>query len=737
MDNSIKIARQLIRIAKTILAFSKSEIERQLRNMHHLDEDGIQKNMDCIASLSPKEQRAALAWIRKKSMSLPDDMEAFSEAMKTLGKMTGRNSDFNQYDSPQDVLDRNKLFVEKTKSREIAKNDSYNPKKEKAFSFQKTIDGIDIYLVDDSKEGMRAVRKAIDCDPRFGYDKNIWCLASARRNFGKRQQDEIARMTDEQKERIGLYSDDDLAVAWNYWNGRYTAYPKRIAFKGNRLYAFSAGSTKDLVQWWNIRNKSSCYLPGTEGLEDNDFLERYGKKNLRMSQPTQEQFESDMKEGFRYHYSEENIVTSSMVDIALKKSLDKNTMQNLIYNFDLSDENLDYMMDNGGVEARRLLAEAKHMPQHIQTRLAKSKDEETLQILSMNDSISEETMRMLFQVEDSDVKCNLALQYDLPDDLKEKLSDDSNAEVRKSLARSCSLPEEIVMKLLRDKNEEVIGNMFLVFEDEDCPKYDFKKIFRTMMDEGRQFVTKCFMECYWFKEILNESPGFIDFDDMVTNYDHKYKPVIQEMIRDELYHRQMNADMHLDWNFRKIIKNNDIDEESKLQLIECMLDSNDMTYSDFEFITEQNNVKFGRLLSQQKNAIPYKIIRKLVSNFNDTEINLNICEQNNKLPEDIMLLIANNADSTVAEALMHNTCDNPMILDIILPKMTKYQYEDWLKYMHLSKKTALWIIEKNDTYLLVQLAENINLPREIYKRLAEIPDSSIKMALSKNSFFHG
>ena len=157
-----------------------------------------------------------------------------------------------------------------------SQDEVFNPSAEKTFSHPYNAgDGVVIYEVEDSKEGQKAVRRAIDF--HFGYDKNFWCLASRKEGF---DQDEINELSEEQAEKLGFYSDDALAVAWNYWNGLYNAYPKRIAFKNGKLFAFSAGKKKQHVEWWDRNDKSHYVIPESNAVDDIEFLKQYGKLNL-------------------------------------------------------------------------------------------------------------------------------------------------------------------------------------------------------------------------------------------------------------------------------------------------------------------------------------------------------------------------------------------------------------------------------------------------------------------------
>ena len=257
------------RIARMLVAFNRNELEKQLKKKRSdLDEKSFNEHLDCLDEMDAKEQKVALHWIGKKTLTLPDDLSKFNNAMNLIKK---QHLDFQKFDDPMEVLSRDDKSTLKIRS----KDEVFNPATEKTFSHPYNAgDGVVIYDVEDSKEGQKAVRRAIDF--HFGYDKNFWCLAARKEGF---RQDEINALTPEQAEKLGFYSDDALAVAWNYWKGN-SAYPKRIAFKNGKLFAFSAGKHKQHVEWWDRNDKSHYVIPGSNAVDDVEFLKRYGKINL-------------------------------------------------------------------------------------------------------------------------------------------------------------------------------------------------------------------------------------------------------------------------------------------------------------------------------------------------------------------------------------------------------------------------------------------------------------------------
>lgn len=294
MDSNIRIAKQLVRIAKMLVAFNRNELEKQLKKKRSdLDEKSFNEHLDCLEKMDAKEQKVALHWINKKSLTLPEDLSKFNEAMNLIKK---QRLDFQKFEGPMEVINRDDKSTIRIKSQDI----NFNPSTEKAFSNPYNAgDGVVIYKVKNSKDGQKAVRKAIDVN--WGYDSDPWCLAARKEGF---DQDEIDNLSHEQAEKLGLYSDDALAVAWNYWN-RYKAYPKRIAFKNGKLFAFSAGDEKQHVEWWDRNDDSHYDIPESNAVDDIEFLKKYGKLNLLESDSTSPEMLEELAEDEDRYVKEE------------------------------------------------------------------------------------------------------------------------------------------------------------------------------------------------------------------------------------------------------------------------------------------------------------------------------------------------------------------------------------------------------------------------------------------------
>ena len=309
MNHNIRIAKQLVRIARILVAFNRNELEKQLKQKRSdLNEKSFNEYLDCLEKMDVKEQKVALYWINKKSLILPDDLSTFNNAMNLINK---QHLDFQKFDNPTEVLNRD----DKSTLRIRSQDEVFNPATEKTFSHPYNAgDGVVIYNVEDSKEGQLAVRRAIDF--YFGYDKNFWCLAARKEGF---RRNEINRLTREQAEKLGFYSDDALAVAWNYWNGLYNAYPKRIAFKNGKLFAFSAGKKKQHVEWWDRNNDSHYVIPESNAVDDIEFLKKYGKINLLENNNASPEMIEELADDEDWHVRKEAAKNSRTPVEALRK----------------------------------------------------------------------------------------------------------------------------------------------------------------------------------------------------------------------------------------------------------------------------------------------------------------------------------------------------------------------------------------------------------------------------------
>ena len=367
MNSNIRIAKQLVRIARILVAFNRNELENQLKKKRSdLDEKSFNEHLDCLEKMDAKEQKVALHWIGKKSLTLPDDLSTFNNAMNLIKK---QHLDFQKFDNPMDVLNRDDKSTLKIRSQD----ERFNPATEKTFSHPYNAgDGVVIYNVEDSKEGQKAVRRAIDF--HFGYDKNFWCLATRYEKY-----------------------DDDLEEAWDYWKEN-SAYPKRIAFKNGKLFAFSAGDEKQHVEWWDRDDKSHYDIPESNAVDDIEFLKKYGTINL---------LESD------------------------------NTTPEMI----------EELAENEDPEARYEVAMNPKTPVEALRKLADDKNKDVRYEVAMNPNTPVDILRKLADDKDEDVRRTA--------DIFKELAEDEDADVRYEVSENPNTLIEALRKLAEDKNWNV------------------------------------------------------------------------------------------------------------------------------------------------------------------------------------------------------------------------------------------------------------------------------------------
>ena len=395
MNSNIRIAKQLVRIARMLVAFNGNELEKQLKKKRSdLSKESLKEHLDCLEKMDAKEQKVALYWINKKRLILPEDLNKFNDAMNLINK---QHLDFQKFDGPMEVINRDDKSTIRIKSQDI----NFNPSTEKAFSNPYNAgDGVIIYNVEDSKEGQLAVRKAIDVN--WGYDRNPWCLAARKEGF---DQDEINELSEEQAEKLGFYSDDALAVAWRYWN-HYKAYPKRIAFKNGKLLAFSAGDNKQHVEWWDRNDKSHYDIPESNAVDDIEFLKKYGKLNL-------------------------------------------------LENKNASPEMIEELMKDEDVEVRKAVAKNSSTPVDILMRLADDEDRNVREEVAINPNTPVELLRKLAMDEDEHVRWGVIRNPNTPTEVLRKLAEDDDCIVRITVARNSRTPADILMTLAGDKSWRV------------------------------------------------------------------------------------------------------------------------------------------------------------------------------------------------------------------------------------------------------------------------------------------
>ena len=451
MNNKIKIAKQLVRIARILVAFNRNELEKQLkRKRSDLDESSLKEYLDCLEKMDAKEQKVALYWIGKKKLTLPDDLSTFNNAMNLIKK---QRLDFQKFDDPMEVLNRD----DKSTLRIRSQDEVFNPSTEKTFSHPYNAgDGVVIYNVEDSKDGQLAVRRAIDY--HFGYDKNFWCLAARKEGF---RHDEINRLTREQAEKLGFYSDDALAVAWNHWN-RYKAYPKRIAFKNGKLFAFSAGKHKQHVEWWDRNNKSHYDIPESNAVDDIEFLKKYGKINLL----------------------ENNNASPEMIN-ELVKDEDWHVRKEVAENPNTPAEILRELADDEDMDVRYEVASNPNTPAEALKKLAEDGNWDVEEAVAKHPNATADILRKLAKDGDADVRYEVARNPNTPVDILRQLADDKNKDVRSIVVRNPKLPVEILRKLAEDKDKIV---RIAVASNPNTPADILRKLAEDRNREVRRFA---------------------------------------------------------------------------------------------------------------------------------------------------------------------------------------------------------------------------------------------------------
>ena len=449
MNSNIRIAKQLVRIARILVAFNRNELEKQLKQKRSdLNEKSFNEYLDCLEKMDAKEQKVALYWINKKSLILPDDLSTFNNAMNLINK---QHLDFQKFDNPTEVLNRD----DKSTLRIRSQDEVFNPATEKTFSHPYNAgDGVVIYNVEDSKEGQLAVRRAIDF--YFGYDKNFWCLATRYEKY-----------------------DDDLEEAWNDWKEN-SAYPKRIAFKNGKLFAFSAGKYKQHVEWWDRNDKSHYDIPESNAVDDVEFLKKYGKINLAESNNASPEIIEELAEnedmivrravaenpktpvkllrkltGDRDMVMRRNVAlnTSTPVDILMKLAEDEEKWVRIAVarNPNTPAEILRKLTEDEYEQVRWGVASNPNTPAEALMKLTEDGNWVVRREIVENPKTPVEALRKLTEDEYVDVRQKIAKNPNAPADILRKLADDEDRSVKQGVAENPNAPVDILKKLAEDE----------------------------------------------------------------------------------------------------------------------------------------------------------------------------------------------------------------------------------------------------------------------------------------------
>ena len=171
--------------------------------------DGIKKP---VVALAPCK------WLCSGAVNLPEDMPKVEQAVKVAEL---NHVDPLQFKQPMEIVDKFGTVELKTPL--------INPDNVPTLHLNKTFDsGLAIYDVDESQESRENLRKIINT--HFGKESSPWCLL---------QGDSQGNLTEDSRK---------------YW-GKYSSYPKQVAFVDGKLAAFSANDSYTHV-WWDRKDVS-------------------------------------------------------------------------------------------------------------------------------------------------------------------------------------------------------------------------------------------------------------------------------------------------------------------------------------------------------------------------------------------------------------------------------------------------------------------------------------------------
>jgi len=447
MKSNLRMAKALVRIARMLVAYNRNELESQLKKRRSdLNEASLKEYLDCLEGMDAKEQKVALYWISKKRLILPEDLSKFQDAINLINK---QHLDFQKFEGPMEVINRNDKSTLRIKSQDA----HFSPSSEKAFSSPYNAgDGVVIYQVKNSKKGQLAVRKAIDVN--WGYDKNPWCLAARKDGF---DQNEINALSHEQAEQLGLYSDDVLAVAWKYWT-YYNAYPKRIAFKNGKLLAFSAGNEKQHVEWWDKNDEPHSTIPGSNAMDDIEFLKKHGKYNLLESQNASPKALEELAEDEDWQVrSGVAINPKTPVEVLRKLAEDKDSLVRMraAENPNTPAEVLRKLGEDNNYGVRHGVATNPHTPAEAFTKLAEDEHKEVRWGVARNPSTPAEAFTKLAEDIFLDVRHAVAENPRTPAEILTKMADAKDSRVRYEVTQNPSTPAEVLRKLAEDEDRDM------------------------------------------------------------------------------------------------------------------------------------------------------------------------------------------------------------------------------------------------------------------------------------------
>ena len=228
----------------------RDELKGRLEKKGVKDADAVVDELLKIGD--PKTRKAALHWVMKGSVRLPEDMPKVEQALSYTVRAKGRgNIDPMSYDSPMAMMDALHEFKPKEKPISVAdlkKNPLMSDYRDEGY-------GVETFEVDDSRDGQQLMREVINT--HWGEDANPWCLLHG---------DGKGKLSD---------GSDGGYDAYHYWQ-HYNALPKRVAFKDGKLLAFMATALENSGNLDDVEYRISNEL----NEEFNSFLMQDGNEDV-------------------------------------------------------------------------------------------------------------------------------------------------------------------------------------------------------------------------------------------------------------------------------------------------------------------------------------------------------------------------------------------------------------------------------------------------------------------------
>lgn len=200
-------------------------------------------------------ESCAVRWVLNRKMELPQDTQKLLKAVEQIKKY---------HENPLDISSPEEALALKDK---FANDELFDPTKEPTFTNKKDLgDGVVVYQVNDSEQGKNAVQKALRVQDQPYYKRLFF-----------------------------FWESDD-------------AYPKRVAFKDNKIIAYSATNKNELfdqefinaypfvsgdylegidipddyrppIVWLDLNGKQRLdgVIPGTNVKDDEQFIKKYSR----------------------------------------------------------------------------------------------------------------------------------------------------------------------------------------------------------------------------------------------------------------------------------------------------------------------------------------------------------------------------------------------------------------------------------------------------------------------------